>query len=54
MKTYGAIKAAQKCIRICQGICPGDSGDVKCFFCSKCVLSLDERISNLKAVQAVL
>lgn len=28
--------------------CSGDSGELKCLFCSGCVLSLEERVYNVR------
>ena len=47
MNTNNAVQSARNCYVNMIYTCPGDSGDIKCFFCPACVLSLPERIMNL-------
>lgn len=49
MQTIKVLEDAKICFRNQKDFrCPGDSGDIKCFFCPWCVLSLDERVYNLQ------
>lgn len=45
--TLDIVMRTKECYRKMSS-CLGDSGDIKCFFCPFCVLSIDERISNLQ------
>lgn len=48
MLTETMVEIARKCYRECKGVCPGDLGEVKCFFCAGCVLGVEERAGNLE------
>lgn len=34
MLTEKMVEIAKECYKKCNGVCPGDSGEVKCFFCA--------------------
>lgn len=44
------IDDAEVCYDEIGTTCPGDSGDILCFFCKACVLSPEERVGTLREV----
>lgn len=47
MLTDTVVKKSKACYKK-SSLCIGDSGNIECFFCPGCVLSLGELIGNLK------
>lgn len=46
MKTLTVITRAKKCYGMMGNVCSGDAGDIECFFCPGCVLSVSELLEN--------
>ena len=45
--TLEIVQQTKECYRT-SSACLGDSGNIKCFFCPDCVISMDERVYNLR------
>lgn len=52
--TDDVVAIAKTCYKEFHGHCSGDCGSVKCFFCPGCVLSLEERVSNLRFFDSMI